>query len=194
MNARATTKRKRTSKIDLFVAYLQALLGGDIPVFLMMDRRYFELLVDGHLWREKQNPVAQLRKALYGITRAGYDFTGDFQAWLVVNLFVPSLNEPGILNLWHAEDNATMIKRAENLKEYLKGQQEQTGKNLREIVNAQNTTTVVKHGDWGLLLDEYDRDVESDDLGPAGRDMSTCLLYTSPSPRDATLSRMPSSA
>ena len=32
--------------------------------------------------------------------------------------------------------------------------------------------------------------------GPYGRaiDMCTCLLYTSPSPRDATLSRMPSSA
>ena len=27
-----------------------------------------------------------------------------------------------------------------------------------------------------------------------GRDFGTCLLYTSPSPRDATLSRMPSSA
>ena len=27
-----------------------------------------------------------------------------------------------------------------------------------------------------------------------GRDITTCLLYTSPSPRDATLSRMPSSA
>ena len=32
------------------------------------------------------------------------------------------------------------------------------------------------------------RDVESD------AQMETCLLYTSPSPRDATLSRMPSSA
>ena len=28
----------------------------------------------------------------------------------------------------------------------------------------------------------------------AGRDLKGCLLYTSPSPRDATLSRMPSSA
>ena len=28
----------------------------------------------------------------------------------------------------------------------------------------------------------------------ASQQMSTCLLYTSPSPRDATLSRMPSSA
>ena len=114
-------RRRRTSQIDLFVAYLQCLLGGDIPIFLMMDRRLFELMEDGHLWRELRNPVAQLRKALYGITRAGYDFTGDFQAWLIVNLFIPSLNEPGLLNLWHREDNAAMINRAVNLKEYLKG-------------------------------------------------------------------------
>ena len=32
-------------------------------------------------------------------------------------------------------------------------------------------------------------------MGPSGSGKSTfCLLYTSPSPRDATLSRMPSSA
>ena len=30
--------------------------------------------------------------------------------------------------------------------------------------------------------------------GPNGAAMGPCLLYTSPSPRDATLSRMPSSA
>ena len=30
--------------------------------------------------------------------------------------------------------------------------------------------------------------------GYRGRRKNTCLLYTSPSPRDATLSRMPSSA
>ena len=30
--------------------------------------------------------------------------------------------------------------------------------------------------------------------GATGVGKSTCLLYTSPSPRDATLSRMPSSA
>ena len=29
---------------------------------------------------------------------------------------------------------------------------------------------------------------------PTGAELVSCLLYTSPSPRDATLSRMPSSA
>ena len=32
------------------------------------------------------------------------------------------------------------------------------------------------------------------DFGPKGIRVNSCLLYTSPSPRDATLSRMPSSA
>ena len=31
-------------------------------------------------------------------------------------------------------------------------------------------------------------------VGRTGNDLCPCLLYTSPSPRDATLSRMPSSA
>ena len=39
--------------------------------------------------------------------------------------------------------------------------------------------------------DDDDVDVESEDEGYNSDD---CLLYTSPSPRDATLSRMPSSA
>ena len=37
-----------------------------------------------------------------------------------------------------------------------------------------------------LLIDHY--------IGYCGDDSHICLLYTSPSPRDATLSRMPSSA
>ena len=52
--------------------------------------------------------------------------------------------------------------------------------------------------DVGLLLDDEVR--ERDEAGGVERDrllgprVGGCLLYTSPSPRDATLSRMPSSA
>ena len=53
------------------------------------------------------------------------------------------------------------------------------------------------------LLQEQGEDIEMDAVGvPEGQkrieadnyDLYLCLLYTSPSPRDATLSRMPSSA
>ena len=42
-------------------------------------------------------------------------------------------------------------------------------------------------GNWNIIADAFD--------GTSQRDRAnSCLLYTSPSPRDATLSRMPSSA
>ena len=46
------------------------------------------------------------------------------------------------------------------------------------------------------LVDEAQCDSQSVDQGPQNQSASAgaCLLYTSPSPRDATLSRMPSSA
>ena len=49
------------------------------------------------------------------------------------------------------------------------------------------------YGQWGDVMLEL---VQQDSEGPSPfRDMfEPCLLYTSPSPRDATLSRMPSSA
>ena len=51
---------------------------------------------------------------------------------------------------------------------------------------------VMRHGPIDLFVK-----IDADDpnvLGAALRFMNDCLLYTSPSPRDATLSRMPSSA
>ena len=46
--------------------------------------------------------------------------------------------------------------------------------------------------DSDLLL--YGRGLHAAELMVNGLTVSGCLLYTSPSPRDATLSRMPSSA
>ena len=44
-------------------------------------------------------------------------------------------------------------------------------------------------GGWGVVCTEYNS------IHPSSDDLThVCLLYTSPSPRDATLSRMPSSA
>ena len=52
--------------------------------------------------------------------------------------------------------------------------------NGRTVLNTNNM-----HRTWRLPVAE---------LGLTGQDTLDCLLYTSPSPRDATLSRMPSSA
>ena len=52
------------------------------------------------------------------------------------------------------------------------------------------------HGDWEL--EEYNEVMqhisEKNVAIDIGAHVGLCLLYTSPSPRDATLSRMPSSA
>ena len=50
---------------------------------------------------------------------------------------------------------------------------------------------------WSRDLEDIHLNIENrlkDKIGDAAGRLHTCLLYTSPSPRDATLSRMPSSA
>ena len=47
---------------------------------------------------------------------------------------------------------------------------------------------------WIADDDEAIRLVLEEGLKSAGLDVNTCLLYTSPSPRDLVISRMPSSA
>ena len=45
-----------------------------------------------------------------------------------------------------------------------------------------------------LHLREDRRHIQDDDVEALKQSLTTCLLYTSPSPRDRTRSRMPSSA
>ena len=60
-----------------------------------------------------------------------------------------------------------------------------TLKGSRGKLNMKKIEAIIRH----FKLD----DIKSS-LSEAGVEGMTCLLYTSPSPRDATLSRMPSSA
>ena len=62
---------------------------------------------------------------------------------------------------------------------------------MSEDVSSKVKKIVADH----LGIDEAKVTEESSFIDDLGADsLDTCLLYTSPSPRDATLSRMPSSA
>ena len=47
---------------------------------------------------------------------------------------------------------------------------------------------------FGMLVERYERPLSSYAARLVGRQEADCLLYTSPSPRDGLLYRMPSSA
>ena len=58
--------------------------------------------------------------------------------------------------------------------------------------NGSGKTTLVKH--WNGLLKPTKGNVFVGELDTLDHSVNTCLLYTSPSPRDKRQSRMPSSA
>ena len=62
-------------------------------------------------------------------------------------------------------------------------------------VSASFCGQAARNAGWDAVEIEVDRDIAAKlaEFKP-GRVFNACLLYTSPSPRDATLSRMPSSA
>ena len=62
------------------------------------------------------------------------------------------------------------------------------------IVNGHDGRTVLEVALAGFSRDDIEVETERNVLTVSARKAPPCLLYTSPSPRDATLSRMPSSA
>ena len=67
---------------------------------------------------------------------------------------------------------------------------------LWDDANAQTTDTAynLAAGDYIVTVTDASGCTANDTATITQPDLITCLLYTSPSPRDATLSRMPSSA
>ena len=63
---------------------------------------------------------------------------------------------------------------------------------IKAIQNRWPTVQAIKTGKGDAAV--YIRDFLADEIHPNVFQVRDCLLYTSPSPRDATLSRMPSSA
>ena len=73
------------------------------------------------------------------------------------------------------------------------------GGNLRAVVRISNTQVICQLIEFGMDGDNIFDSISGQTLvdkykWPKNISRKSCLLYTSPSPRDATLSRMPSSA
>ena len=64
--------------------------------------------------------------------------------------------------------------------------------NTSDPVKAEDSVSIICGAKINKTLVDVDIDVHIHLVSPQG--INACLLYTSPSPRDATLSRMPSSA
>ena len=67
-------------------------------------------------------------------------------------------------------------------------------KDIKEVADALTDILYVTYGAghaFGINLDKCFKEVQNSNMSKLGND---CLLYTSPSPRDSRVSRMPSSA
>ena len=83
-------------------------------------------------------------------------------------------------------DSPTIIRAAETNKEQVKG--------VLKLGFANDALLRWVFPDAKAYLESFDHWMEEYSKISFKHDICFCLLYTSPSPRDATLSRMPSSA
>ena len=89
------------------------------------------------------------------------------------------------------------LARFEAEREYLEQRNAENREKAVDAGKAVDGATVIvirKAGDTGQLYGSVSARDIAEELQDKGVKRNICLLYTSPSPRDATLSRMPSSA
>lgn len=114
VHAKATGHRRRCKSLDFVSAYLQVALGGDIPIYLLFDKRILAILPEEERaeWERLRRPVARLDQALSGIGRAGFDFITEFQNWLRLIGFSEIEEEPALFVMWHHMSHAALCRRA----------------------------------------------------------------------------------
>ena len=139
-------------------------------------------------WGEWGETSASLRLAvdsLTGMTPTGTHAAGDRDDWLFQT--ITDERRVGVATIEHEIDDYTLSFEYAHSKESDYRSNAVTGKVSRQF--NQNNTTVTAGAAFAfdeVLATPFTNNFEDQD--------KDCLLYTSPSPRDATLSRMPSSA
>eukprot|EP00974_Lingulodinium_polyedra_P075593 7325114-Lingulodinium_polyedra.AAC.1 len=131
VEARAVAHKRSPESIDLVQAYTQIELGGDIVYYLIVPREVIRLLPRPlrRLFEILKAPVVRLKRALYGIGRAGTDFIRSFHAWLRMNKWNGVPEEPALQYYWQTEDESTVMRRALHLKAQLTKERTESGCN-----------------------------------------------------------------
>ena len=62
------------------------------------------------------------------------------------------------------------------------------------VMGCSMSKNLLKNKNWTVLVKDLNANKEKELVNQGAKIASDCLLYTSPSPRDGLLSRMPSSA
>ena len=127
------------------------------------------LTVDGDDMRKLCTTLASMEDAILALERRGINLRTHANR---INL---ETNQLPVFHLSIGNQTHWFVNRKE-MDEFIKEQEKKAGKELTVETDAQTDVT------------------QETKAGSNGSAQQDCLLYTSPSPRDATLSRMPSSA
>ena len=158
--------------------------------------------------REGKGEVALLQKNLYGSVFAPKLFSNLLYNWFMVNGYESNPHDPCIYTKWEKEGPIHVLAHVDDLGAV--GTRAQVDRFYDEISDKEKGFSITRAGPLGrpggaerYLGIEVERTPTAfllrnttliDGLIKRAGPYLRCLLYTSPSPRDATLSRMPSSA
>ena len=126
VHSRALALGRDCETIDLLSAYLQILLGGGDPYFIIIPAEVIDILPEEFQaqFRSLKMPVCRLRRAIYGLMRSGFDFITAFILWLRWNAWSQMEEEPAVLYKWHTETDQEARAKALRLHEWVLKQYE----------------------------------------------------------------------
>jgi len=104
--AHAMAHGRDPETVDLASAYLQVQLKDDKEYYLILPKEMVDMLDEESKqnFLKLKNPVLRLRRALYGLRRAGYDFINTFRDHLIATGWQPLEGDVAVLYKQYGKD------------------------------------------------------------------------------------------
>ena len=153
VNGRATCHTRRTETIDLVQAYTQIWMGNGIGYYLIIPALIIDILPPElrRLFTSKRCPVCRCKNAVYEIDVAGTKFIRSFMEWLMLNSWLPAVEDPLFLCYWKTEDEGTIMRRALHCQKRVQEAQNGSGRNLME-----DTYNELDSRPWPLVVTDLE--------------------------------------